>query len=145
MYSYLQPIRVAAHRYASRHLTVKTRCLRHNEKKGAQLKRMRSWKPPHTGLSHYVSIMSQTLCLDCYMSWRMPVCGLPKAWTVFARLNSGFVVSNPTQDMVICVLVFCDCLFLCVGSGLETGWSPFQTVLLTDYRIKILKKRPSSN
>jgi hypothetical protein len=31
---------------------VKTRCLRHDAKKGAQLKRMRLWKPPHTDLSH---------------------------------------------------------------------------------------------
>jgi hypothetical protein len=49
-------------------VTVKTRCLRHDGKKGARLKRMRLWKPPHTGLpwvmmltSAFVSFVS---CLD---------------------------------------------------------------------------------
>jgi hypothetical protein len=32
--------------------------------------------------------MSQTSCLDCYMSWRMPVCGLPK---VYFRVHSRLI------------------------------------------------------
>jgi hypothetical protein len=36
------------------------------------------------------------------------------------------------------------CVVLCVGSGLATGWSPVQGVLLTVYGIKKLKKRPRS-
>jgi hypothetical protein len=37
------------------------------------------------------------------------------------------------------------CVFLRVGSGLATGWSPVQGVLPTLYRIKKLKKVPRSN
>jgi hypothetical protein len=46
--------------------------------------------------------------------------------------------------MDVCVSVFCVYVVLCVGSGLATGWSPFEGVLLTAYRIKKLKKRPRS-
>jgi hypothetical protein len=42
--------------------------------------------------------------------------------------------------MVVCVCLFGDCVVLCVGSGLETGWSPVQGVRPTVYRIKKLKK-----
>jgi hypothetical protein len=31
--------------------------------------------------------------------------------------------------MDVCVRLFCVCVVLCVGSGLETGWSPVQGVL----------------
>jgi hypothetical protein len=48
------------------YLTVKTWCLRHEAKKGAQLKRMRLWKPPHTGLSHDADV---SFCFFCLMSW----------------------------------------------------------------------------
>jgi hypothetical protein len=34
--------------------------------------------------------MSQTSCLDCYMSWRMPVCGLP---------NFTVLVNSPTYEL----------------------------------------------
>jgi hypothetical protein len=47
-----------------------------------------------------------------------------KAWTVFARSNTGVVGSNPTQSMDGCLRLFCVCVVLCVGSGLATGWSP---------------------
>jgi hypothetical protein len=30
-----------------------------------------------------------------------------KAWTVFARSNAEIVGSNPTQDMDVCVYLFC--------------------------------------
>jgi hypothetical protein len=47
-----------------------------------------------------------------------------KACTVFARSEDGIVGSNPTQDMdVWCV---CVCVFLCLGRGLATSWSPVQ-------------------
>jgi hypothetical protein len=36
-----------------------------------------------------------------------------KAWDVFAHSNAGIVGSNPTQDMVVCLHVFCFCLVLC--------------------------------
>jgi hypothetical protein len=68
-----------------------------------------------------------------------------KAWTVFAPSISGIVGSNSTQGMDVCVRLFCVCVVLCVGSGLATGWSPVQGVFPTVYRIKKLKKRPSSN
>jgi hypothetical protein len=68
-----------------------------------------------------------------------------KAWTVFARSNAGIVGSNPTQGMDVCLPLFYVCVVLCIGSGLATGWSPVQGVLLNVYRIKKLKKRPRSN
>jgi hypothetical protein len=52
-------------------------------------------------------------------------------WTVFARINTGIVVWNPTRGTDICVLLFCVCVVLCVGSGLATDWSPIQGVLST--------------
>jgi hypothetical protein len=61
-----------------------------------------------------------------------PVQGvLPKAWTVFGHSTTGIVGSNPTRDMDVCVLLFCICALLCVGSGFATGWSPVQRVLPT--------------
>jgi hypothetical protein len=50
-----------------------------------------------------------------------------KAWTVFAPANAGIVGSNTTQDMDICVCLFC----VCIGRGLAKGWSPIQGVLPT--------------
>jgi hypothetical protein len=47
-----------------------------------------------------------------------------KAWTVFARSNSEIVGSNPTGGMDVCMCLFYVCVVVCVGSGLETGWSP---------------------
>jgi hypothetical protein len=51
--------------------------------------------------------------------------------------NAGIVRSNPTRDMDVCVRLFSVCVVLLVGSGLETGWSLVQGVLL--------KKRPGPN
>jgi hypothetical protein len=62
-----------------------------------------------------------------------------EAWIGFARLNAGIVGSNPTPGMDACVSFFCVCAVLCVGSGLESGWSTIQGVLPTVYRIKKLK------
>jgi hypothetical protein len=55
--------------------------------------------------------------------------------TVFALSNAGFVGSNRSQDMDVCVFLFCVCVVLCLGSGLATGWYPVQRVLPTVYRI----------
>jgi hypothetical protein len=43
------------------------------------------------------------------------------------RSNTGIVGSSPTQDMGICLRLFC----VCVGSGLVTGWYLVQGVLPT--------------
>jgi hypothetical protein len=67
-----------------------------------------------------------------------------KAWTVFARSNTGILGSNPTRGMDVCARLFCVCVVLGVGSGLATGSSPVQKVLPTVYTIKKLKKRPRS-
>jgi hypothetical protein len=68
-----------------------------------------------------------------------------RAWTVFALSNAGFVGSNPTRGMDVCMYLFCVCVVLCVGRDIATGWSPVQGVLPTVYRIKKLKKRPRPN
>jgi hypothetical protein len=77
--------------------------------------------------------------------WHVPttVAAQSKAWTVFARSNTGIVGSNPTQGMVVCVRLFC-CVVLCVGSGLATGWFPDQGVLQTVYRLRNWKMDPRS-
>jgi hypothetical protein len=36
-----------------------------------------------------------------------------KAWTVFARSNTGVVSSNPTRLMDVCPTFFCVCVVLC--------------------------------
>jgi hypothetical protein len=64
-----------------------------------------------------------------------------KAWTVFARSDAVIVGSNPTQGMYVCVRLFYVCVILCVGSGLTTGWSLVQGVLLTVYRLGNWKKK----
>jgi hypothetical protein len=60
-------------------------------------------------------------------SLSIAVAARSEAWTVFARSNAGIMGSNPTQGMDVCVRFFC----VCIGSGLETGWSPVQGVLPT--------------
>jgi hypothetical protein len=62
-----------------------------------------------------------------------------KAWTVFARSNSGIVGSNLTRGMDVSLLLFCVCVVLCLGSGLATGWSPVQGVIPTVYRLRNCK------
>jgi hypothetical protein len=57
------------------------------------------------------------------------------AWTVFARSNSGIVGSNPNQGMNVFVQLFCVYVVLRVGSGLATGLSLVEGVLLTVYRL----------
>jgi hypothetical protein len=63
-------------------------------------------------------------CTIGYSSSPITVASRSKTWTVFARSNTGFVGSNPTQGMDVCVRLVCVCVVLCVDSGLATGWSP---------------------
>jgi hypothetical protein len=63
------------------------------------------------------------------------VAALSMAWSVFASSNTGIAGSNPTRGMDICVCLF-RVFVLRVGSGLATGWSPVQEVLLTLYRFR---------
>jgi hypothetical protein len=67
------------------------------------------------------------------------VAALSKAWNVFVRSNTGFVGSNPTRGMDVCVRLFYICVDLCVGCDLATGWSPVQGVLPTVHRIEKVK------
>jgi hypothetical protein len=55
---------------------------------------------------------------------QITVAAQSKALTVFARSNTGIVVSDPIQDMDVCVGVFCVYVVLCVGRGLATADLP---------------------
>jgi hypothetical protein len=44
-----------------------------------------------------------------------------KAQIFFARLNTVVMGSSPTRGMDVSVCLFCVCVVLCVGSGLESG------------------------
>jgi hypothetical protein len=44
--------------------------------------------------------------------------------------------SNPTQGMDVYVHLFCVCVVLCVGGGLETGWSAVQGAVQTDIGLR---------
>jgi hypothetical protein len=69
-----------------------------------------------------------------------------KAWTVFARSNTGIVSSNRTQGMdVFIVCIYSVFVLSCVGRGLAAGWSPIQGVLPIVYRLKKLKTRLRPN
>jgi hypothetical protein len=61
-------------------------------------------------------------------------------WTIFSRSNIEIVGLNPAGGMDFCVILFCVCVVLCVGSGLTTGWSPVQGVLPTVCRIRKTEK-----
>jgi hypothetical protein len=62
-----------------------------------------------------------------------------KTWTVFARSNTGILVSNSTRGMDIFLRFFCVCVVLCVASGLATSWSPVKGVLSTVHRLRNCK------
>jgi hypothetical protein len=55
-------------------------------------------------------------------------------------LRSEF--ESHSRHACLFVRLFCVCVVLCVGSDLETGWSPVQGVISTVYKIKKLKKLP---
>jgi hypothetical protein len=52
----------------------------------------------------------------------------PNARNVFVRSDTGIVGSNPTRGMDVCV--YSVTVLSCAGSGLATGRSPVQGVLL---------------
>jgi hypothetical protein len=56
------------------------------------------------------------------------VAALSKAWTVFARSNTGVVDSNSTRGMDIYICLFCVYVVLCIDVGLTNSWSPVQGV-----------------
>jgi hypothetical protein len=64
----------------------------------------------------------------CVCSFGLPtIAWAPEAdHSVFVRSNTRVLVSNSTRGMGVCVLLFCVCVVLYVGSGLEMGWSLFQ-------------------
>jgi hypothetical protein len=109
--------------HASRHVTVKTRCLRHDAKKGAQLKRMRLWKPPHTGLSHDSDI---SICFFCLMSWCL-------SWrSLCAAALTGYIKLITACNTISCMfpLSTCNnryCSFL--------SWDPCQKCLYIIYEL----------
>jgi hypothetical protein len=80
--------------------------------------------PEFTPRAVYVEVLMDVLALG-----PITVVAWSKAWTVFARSNTGIVGSNPTRGVDICVLLFRVCAILCAGSCLATGWSPIRGVL----------------
>jgi hypothetical protein len=65
--------------------------------------------------------------MACYRdSFTRPntVAAWSEARTVFARSNAGIVGSNPTQDMNVCVRLFCVCAILFISSGLAAADPP---------------------
>jgi hypothetical protein len=44
-----------------------------------------------------------------------------KIRTVFVRLNTGIVGSNPIPGMDLCLRLFCVCVVLCIGNDLARG------------------------
>jgi hypothetical protein len=57
------------------------------------------------------------------------VVALSEEWTVFARYNTGVVISNLTRGMDVCLRLFC--VLSCADSGLTTGWSSVHWVIPT--------------
>jgi hypothetical protein len=85
----------------------------------------------------YSAKLKNDLFFDVYRRC-MPitVAARSKAWTVFARSNTGIVGTNPSPVMDVYVRLFCVCVLLCAGSGLATGWSPVRGVLPAVYRLR---------
>jgi hypothetical protein len=54
---------------------------------------------------------------------------------VLALSNTGVVGSNSARGMDACLPFFCVCVFLFIGSGLETGLIPVHEILPTVYKI----------
>jgi hypothetical protein len=59
---------------------------------------------------------------------QVPVVARSKARTIFNRSNTG-IVDFESRSRHGCVSAFFCVVLSCVGSGLETGWSPVQEVL----------------
>jgi hypothetical protein len=47
--------------------------------------------------AHRLWVLSQTSCLDCYMSWRMPICGLPNCFREDSTKQFNLDASNPKR------------------------------------------------
>jgi hypothetical protein len=92
----------------------------------------------------FMSVYSRCIFLSSYFlsQWFYAAANStarPKAWTVFARSNTGIVGSNPTRGMDntdVCVRLFYVYVVLCVGSDLATCWSSIQGVVPTVYRLR---------
>jgi hypothetical protein len=69
-------------------------------------------------------IMHRKKFWSCWAHLPITVAARSKAWTVFSRSNTGIMGSNPTRGMDVCVLLFCVCVVLRVGSGLVTADPP---------------------
>jgi hypothetical protein len=57
-----------------------------------------------------------------------------KEWAAFSRSNPGFMGSNPTPGLDVCVRLFYVCVVPSVDRGLTTDWSPVHGVLQTVYK-----------
>jgi hypothetical protein len=88
-------------------------------------------KPPSPEARYHSDI-----CLEGLGLSPIAAAARSKASTLFVRSTTGIVGSNPTQDMDVCVRLFCLCVVLCAGSGLATGRSPVQEVLPTALRMR---------
>jgi hypothetical protein len=70
-------------------------------------------------------------CIHRYHQWLR---NSASSWScpAFARSNTGIVGSNTTEGMDVYLHLSC----VCVGSGLEMGWSPVQAVLPTVFGLR---------
>jgi hypothetical protein len=66
------------------------------------------------------SVLQSDLGGVCTVQEPITVASRYKAWTVFARSNTGIEGSNPTHGTPL----FCVCVVLRVGSGIVTGLIP---------------------
>jgi hypothetical protein len=57
------------------------------------------------------------LIIVCISRTPITVAAQSKAWTVFARTNTGTVGSNPIRNVDLCMCVYCVFVFTCLGSG----------------------------
>jgi hypothetical protein len=73
------------------------------------------------GTNHFRDIFVWASNLPECWKWEIPVAALSKVWTVFSRLNSGILGSNPTQGIDVYVRLFCVWVVLFVGNGLAMG------------------------
>jgi hypothetical protein len=86
-------------------------------------------------ICHYIVPLHNNITfplLICRSQW-------PRGLRLLKHWDRGFE-SHSRHGCLYYVLLFCDCVVLCVGRGLATDWSPVQGVLPTVYRIKKLNK-----
>jgi hypothetical protein len=79
-------VKLFKHNYATSLVSVRAAAHQLRQDKHQDMRRKKqkltsaSWLRP---VCSFLCVMSQTSCLDCYMSWRMPVCGLPYAFVSY--------------------------------------------------------------